>query len=106
MCLLDFKVTHLIQNPNVTLRLDLKAKVTKPILSLINVRGCDSNRKGSVGIKLSSSAVKFKEYFTIIALNGFDAILHNIFLKAYYIDILKGNFKLKIIVRLVDKLVS
>jgi len=36
-------------------------------------------------------------------LDGFDAILGNIFLNAYCIDILKGSFKLRVITRLDDK---
>ncbi len=59
-----------------------------------------------LGVKLLCDGAQFKEDFTIVALNCFDAILSNIFLEAYHIDILKGNFKLKIIARLVDTLVN
>lgn len=54
-----------------------------------------------LGVNLLCGGAKFKEDFTIVALNGFDAILGNIFLEVYNIDILKGSSKLKIITRLV-----
>jgi hypothetical protein len=39
-------------------------------------------------------------------LDGIEVILGNTFLNAYHIDVLKGISKFKIIIRLVDKLVS
>jgi hypothetical protein len=36
----------------------------------------------------------------------FKAILNNIFLDFYKVDILKRNFKLKVIVRVVDELIN
>jgi hypothetical protein len=50
--------------------------------------------------------MKFKEDFMIIALDGFDTILSNIFLDAYHIDILRNGIKLKIRARLTKKLVT
>jgi len=50
--------------------------------------------------------MKFKEDFMIIALDGFDTILGNIFLDAYHIDILRNDSKLRIKARLTEKLVN
>jgi hypothetical protein len=47
--------------------------------------------------------VQLKEDFIIGTLDGFDAILSNIFLNVYQIDILKGGSKLKVITKLNDK---
>jgi hypothetical protein len=50
--------------------------------------------------------VEFKINFTMCELVDFKAILNNIFLDFYKVDILKRNFKLKVIVRVVDELIN
>ncbi len=49
---------------------------------------------------------KIFERFMVCMLDGIEVILGNTFLNAYHIDVLKGISKFKIIIRLVDKLVS
>ncbi len=60
----------------------------------------------TLGVELLCGGAKFKEDFMIIALDGFDTILGNIFLDAYRIDILKDGSKLKVIAKLANKLIS
>jgi hypothetical protein len=56
--------------------------------------------------ELLCSTTKFKENFMIIASNGFDTILNNIYLDVYCMNILKGGFKLRIIAKLVNKSIN
>jgi hypothetical protein len=74
--------------------------------SSINTKGCDPNEGSNVKVELLCEGMKFKEDFMIIALDGFDTILSNIFLDAYHIDILRNGIKLKIRARLTKKLVT
>jgi hypothetical protein len=60
----------------------------------------------TLGVELFCGGAKFKEDSMIIALNGFDTILGNIFLDAYRIDILKDGYKFKVIAKLANKLIS
>ncbi len=59
-----------------------------------------------LGVELLCEGMKFKKDFTIVVLDGFDVILSNLFLDAYYIDILKSSYKLRIRIRLANKSVS
>jgi hypothetical protein len=59
-----------------------------------------------LGVELFYGGAKFKEDFPIVALDGFDAILSNIFLDVYFINILRYGSKLRVITRLANKLVS
>jgi len=74
--------------------------------SLISTKGCDPNEGSNVRVELFCEGMKFKEDFMIIALDGFDTILGNIFLDAYHIDILRNDSKLRIKARLTKKLVN
>lgn len=84
--------------------LGLKAtKVVKPIQVQLAQGDATLVKEVALGVELFCSGVQFKEDFTIGTLDGFDAILGNIFLNAYRIDILRGGSKLRVITRLDDK---
>jgi len=59
-----------------------------------------------LGAILECVKAKFADNFTVCALDNMEAILGNIFLDAYHIDVLKDDFKLKVIPRLIDKSIS
>lgn len=50
--------------------------------------------------------IELKNNFTMYELDDFKAILSNSFLNFYKVDILKSNYKMKVIMRLVDELVN
>jgi hypothetical protein len=56
------------------------------------------------GVKCAG--IELKNNFTMYELDDFKAILSNSFLNFYKIDILKSNYKMKVIMRLVDELVN
>ncbi len=86
--------------------LQLGLKATK-VVKLIQVRLVQGDatltKEVTLGVELLCSGVQLKEDFIIGTLDGFDAILSNIFLNVYQIDILKGGSKLKVITKLNDK---
>ncbi len=50
--------------------------------------------------------VKFAKTFTVCTLDDIETILGNTFLNAYHVNVLRGSFKLRIIVRLTNRFVS
>jgi hypothetical protein len=56
-----------------------------------------------LGVILEFKKVKFEENFMVCKLDNMEAILNNTFLDTYQVGILRSNYKLKIITRLVDK---
>ncbi len=59
-----------------------------------------------LGVVLECGKAKFVENFMICTLAGMEAILGNIFLDAYCVDVLRSGFKLKVIVRLANRSIS
>lgn len=50
--------------------------------------------------------IELKNNFTMYELDDFKAILSNSFFNFYKVDILKSNYKMKVIMRLVDELAN
>jgi hypothetical protein len=51
-----------------------------------------------LGAIFECNKAKFAKNFTICTFDGMEAILVNTFLDAYHVDVLRGSFKLKVIV--------
>ncbi len=91
-------------SPKVMLQLGLKAtKVVKPIQVRLSQGDATLAKEVALGVELFYSGLQFKQGFTIATLDSFDIILNNIFLNAYHIDILRSNYKLRVIAKLDDK---
>jgi hypothetical protein len=68
-------------SPKAMLQLGLKAtKVAKLIQVQLAQKDVTPMEEVMLGVELLCKATKFKEDFTIVALDGFDTILRNIFL--------------------------
>jgi hypothetical protein len=81
MCLLDSRTKHSFMSPKAMLQLGLKAtKVAKLIQVQLAQKDVTPMEEVMLGVELLCKATKFKEDFTIVALDGFDTILRNIFL--------------------------
>jgi hypothetical protein len=107
LCFLDSRATHLFVNPSAIKQLKWEAtKVTKPIKVHLTQGTTTLANEMVVGVILECDKVKFMKNFIICALNGMEAILKNIFLDVYYVDVLRGGFKFKIIVRPANRFIS
>jgi hypothetical protein len=81
MCLLDSRTKHSFMSPKAMLQLGLKAtKVAKLIQVQLAQKDVTPMEEVMLGVELLCKGTKFKEDFTIVALDGFDTILRNIFL--------------------------
>ncbi len=49
---------------------------------------------------------KFMDKFIVCTLDGSEAILNNTFSDVYYVDVLKGGSKLRVIARLTNRSIS
>jgi hypothetical protein len=104
MCLPDSRATHSFKSPKAMLRLGLKATKVVKLIQVRLVQGdATLTKEVTLGVELLCNGVQLKEDFTIGTLDGFDAILSNIFKNVYRIDILKSGSKLKVITKLNDK---
>ncbi len=73
MCLLDLGATHSFMNPKAVLQLGLKATKVAKLVQVRLVQGdATPTKEVTVGIELLANGMKFKEDFTIVALDGFD----------------------------------
>jgi hypothetical protein len=107
LCLLDLKAMHLFVNPSIVAQFEWVAtKVAKPIRVQLAQGTTTSTCKVVFGAILECDKVKFTKHFTIYALDGSEAILRNIFLNVYHVNVLKRGLKLKVIIKLVDRSVS
>jgi ribosomal 50S subunit-recycling heat shock protein len=94
-------------NPNATLQFKLETtKVAKPI----KVQFMQSNAKPSsevvLGAILEFKNTNFEEIFTICELNNMETNLGSTFLDTYCVHILRSKSKLKVIVRLTNRLTN
>jgi hypothetical protein len=81
-------------------------KVAKPIKVQLAQGAATPTNKVVLGAILERGKAKFAKNFTVCTLDGIKAILRNTFLNIYYVDVLRGGLKLKVIVKLANKSVS
>ncbi len=80
--------------------------MAKPIKVQLAQRVATPTNKVVLGAILECDKVKFAKKITIYTLDGIEAILRNIFVNTYHVDVLRGSFKLRVIVRLTNRFVS
>jgi hypothetical protein len=94
-------------NPNATPQFNLETtKVVKPIKAQLTQGNAKPSNEVVLGAVLEFTNTKFEEIFTICELNNMEANLGKTFLDTYHVHILKGNSKLKVIVRLANRLIN
>ncbi len=80
--------------------------MAKPIKVQLAQGAATPTNKVVLGAILERGKAKFAKNFTVCTLDGIKAILRNTFLNIYYVDVLRGGLKLKVIVKLANKSVS
>jgi hypothetical protein len=76
----------------------IKVHLTQTIVTPVN--------EVVLGVILECDKVKFAENFMVCVLDGIEAIIENNFLDIYCVNVLRGDSKLKVVARLIDRSIS